>query len=147
MNSFMPHFYRIGLALIGITLGLGSAMGRADVVAVVSARSTITALSKNEVAAIFLGKTSRFPDGQAVIPIDQAESSPLRDEFYMKFTGKSPAQLRAHWSKVIFTGRGQPPPEVPNSIEMKKRIAANPVAIGYIERALVDGSVKILAQP
>jgi ABC-type phosphate transport system substrate-binding protein len=128
-------------------LGLGSAVGQADVVAVVSAKSTITSLSKNEVADIFLGKTSRFPDGQAVIPIDQAESSPLRDEFYTKFTGKSPAQLRAHWSKIIFTGRGQPPPVVLNSIEMKKRIAANPAAIGYIERDMVDGSIKILAQP
>jgi ABC-type phosphate transport system substrate-binding protein len=143
----MPYLYRIGLAIIGVTLGLGSAVGQADVVAVVSAKSTITSLSKNEVADIFLGKTSRFPDGQAVIPIDQAESSPLRDEFYTKFTGKSPAQLRAHWSKIIFTGRGQPPPVVLNSIEMKKRIAANPAAIGYIERDMVDGSVKILAQP
>jgi ABC-type phosphate transport system substrate-binding protein len=143
----MPYLYRIGLAIIGVTLGLGSAVGQADVVAVVSAKSTITSLSKNEVADIFLGKTSRFPDGQAVIPIDQAESSPLRDEFYTKFTGKSPAQLRAHWSKIIFTGRGQPPPVVLNSIEMKKRIAANPAAIGYIERDMVDGSIKILAQP
>jgi ABC-type phosphate transport system substrate-binding protein len=143
----MPHHYRIGLAIIGITLSLGSAVGQADVVAVVSAQSAITSLRKNEVADIFLGKTSRFPDGQAVIPIDQAESTPLRDEFYVKFTGKSPAQLRAHWSKIIFTGRGQPPPVVLNSIEMKKRIAANPAAIGYIERTMVDSSVKILAQP
>ena len=143
----MPHHYRIGLAIIGITLSMGSAVGQADVVAVVSAQSATTSLSKNEVADIFLGKTSRFPDGQAVIPIDQAESTPLRDEFYVKFTGKSPAQLRAHWSKIIFTGRGQPPPVVLNSIEMKKRIAANPAAIGYIERTMVDSSVKILAQP
>jgi hypothetical protein len=81
------------------------------------------------------------------MPIDQAESSPLRDEFYLKFTGKSPAQLRAHWSKIIFTGRGQPPPVALSSVEIKKRIVADPDAIGYIERTMVDGSVKILAQP
>jgi ABC-type phosphate transport system substrate-binding protein len=143
----MPHLHRIGWAIIGLTLSLGSAVGQADVVVVVSAQSAITSLSKNEVADIFLGKTSRFPGGQAVIPIDQAESTPMRDEFYVKFTGKSPAQLKAHWAKIIFTGRGQPPPVVLNSIEMKKRIAANLAAIGYIERDMVDGSIKILAQP
>ncbi|MDP9084359.1 MAG: phosphate ABC transporter substrate-binding protein [Pseudomonadota bacterium] len=143
----MPHCHRIGSAIIGIALGLGSAVGQADVVAVVSARSAITSLSKNEVADIFLGKTNRFPGGETVMPIDQAESSPLRDEFYLKFTGKSPAQLRAHWSKIIFTGRGQPPPAVSNSVEMKKRVAADPAAIGYIERNTVDGTVKVLAQP
>jgi ABC-type phosphate transport system substrate-binding protein len=143
----MPHFYRIGLAITGIALSLGSAVGQADVVAVVSAHSAITSLSKSEVADIFLGKTTRFPDGKAVTPIDQAESSPLRDEFYLKFTGKSPAQLRAHWSKILFTGRGQPPPVAQSSVEIKKRIVADPDAIGYIERTMVDGSVKILAQP
>jgi ABC-type phosphate transport system substrate-binding protein len=143
----MPHVYRIGLAITGIALSLGSAVGKADVVAVVSAHSAITSMSKSEVADIFLGKTTRFPDGKAVMPIDQAESSPLRDEFYLKFTGKSPAQLRAHWSKIIFTGRGQPPPVALSSVEIKKRIVADPDAIGYIERTMVDGSVKILAQP
>ncbi|MDP9084866.1 MAG: phosphate ABC transporter substrate-binding protein [Pseudomonadota bacterium] len=143
----MPLPQRIRWAIIGLTLSLGSAVGQADVVAVVSAQSAITTLSKTQVADIFLGKTSRFPDGQPALPLDQAETSPLREEFYLKFTGKSPAQIRAHWSKIIFTGRGQPPPVVLNSVQMKKRIAASPAAIGYIEQNMVDGSVKVLAQP
>lgn len=52
----MPHFYRIGLAITGITLSLGSAVGQADVVAVVSAHSAITSMSKSEVADIFLAR-------------------------------------------------------------------------------------------
>ncbi len=143
----MPHLNRFAMPIIGLTLGMGSSMVRADVVAVVSAHNAITVLSKNQVADIFLGKASRFPDGQLAVPIDQAEASPLRNEFYLKFTGKSPAQLTAHWSKIIFTGRGQPPPVVSNSTEMKRRIAANPGAIGYIEQSMVDASVKVLTQP
>ena len=78
------------------------------------------------------------------MPIDQVEGSAARDEFYLTFAGKSPAQLKAHWSKIIFTGRGQPPPEVANGGEVKKRLAENPNAIGYIERNLVDGSVRVV---
>jgi len=130
--------------LIGLLLSLISATTVADVVAVVSAKSPISTLTKPQVADIFLGKVSRFPNGIQAEPIDQTEGSPVRNEFYEKVAGKSPAQVKALWSKIIFTGRGDPPPTVSNSVEMKKIIVANPAAIGYIDRDLVDDSVKVL---
>ncbi|SRR5258706_9510870 len=135
------------LLLFAITaLWLGCAGARAeDVVAVVSAKSPITSLASNQVADIFLGKTSRFPDGSLAVPIDQQEDSPAREKFYAQLTGKSPAQMKAHWSRIIFTGRGQPPREVSSNAEAKKTIAANPNAIGYIDLSQVDASVKVLA--
>lgn len=135
-----------GVVLAGVlmlaTLGVEST--RAEVVAVVSAKSPITTLSKSQVVDLFLGKVSRFPDGTQAVPIDQAEGSAARDEFYEKLAGKTAAQLKAYWSKIIFTGRGQPPPIVSNSIEMKKRISDNPASIGYIDRSLVDDSVRVV---
>lgn len=130
--------------LFALALSAGAGVAAADVVAVVSSASSVTVLSKNQVVDIFLGKTSRFPNGEQAVPIDQVEGSAARDEFYSKFTGKSPAQIKAHWSKIIFTGRGQPPKEVPDGIEVKKQVLQNPKAIGYIERSLVDSSVRVL---
>jgi ABC-type phosphate transport system substrate-binding protein len=142
-----PLMNRIFAALAALATMLGAGMACADVVAVVAARNPVTALSKNQVADIFLGKSSRFPDGSVAVPIDQAEGSAARDEFYLAFAGKSAAQLNAHWSKIIFTGRGQPPKEVANGAEVKKRLADNPNGIGYIERSQVDASVKVLLSP
>jgi ABC-type phosphate transport system substrate-binding protein len=136
--------HRIGWTLIGLALSLGSGAASADVVAVVSAKSQATSLSKAQVADIFLGKAIRFPDGTRAIPIDQAEGSADRDEFYDKVAGKTAAQIKAYWSKIIFTGRGQPPPTVANTIEMRKRIGENPAAIGYIDRRMVDDTVKVV---
>jgi ABC-type phosphate transport system substrate-binding protein len=121
------------------------ASAQEEVVPVVSAKSSVTALNSNQVADIFLGKSTRFPDGSVAVPIDLAEESPLRERFYTVFTGKSPAQLKAHWSKIIFTGRGQPPRQAASASEAKKLIAENPHAIGYIEPAQVDNSVRVLA--
>ena len=139
---------RAGFFIIVVALSLCDSTASADVVVVVPTKSPVTTtLSKNQVADIFLGKASRFPDGSQAVPIDQAEGSAARDEFYLKFAGKSAAQLKMHWSKIIFTGRGQPPREVSNSMEVKKLIVENPDAIGYIEPGMVDGSVKVpLAQ-
>jgi ABC-type phosphate transport system substrate-binding protein len=121
------------------------ASAQEEVVPVVSAKSSVTALNPNQVADIFLGKSTRFPDGSVAVPIDLAEESPLRERFYTVFTGKSPAQLKAHWSKIIFTGRGQPPRQVPGSAEAKKAVAENPNAIAYIDAKQVDSSVRVLA--
>ncbi len=138
---------RLGLAALGIALSLASAAARADVVVVVSAKSAVTALSKSQAVDIFLGKISRFPDGKQAVPIDQADGSGIRDEFYAKIVGKSAPQIKAYWSKIIFTGRGQPPKTVSSSIEMKKRLAENPSAIGYIDDKMVDDSVRVLLAP
>jgi ABC-type phosphate transport system substrate-binding protein len=143
-ESIMILFYRIGLLAIGLALSLGTAVTKADVVAVVSAKSPITALSMSQVADLFSGRANRFPNGLQAFPVDQAEGSAIRDEFYNKVVGKTPAQVKSYWSKIIFTGRGQPPPTVSDNIEMKKRIRDNPAAIGYIDRTMVDDSVRVL---
>ncbi len=116
-----------------------------DVVPVVSAKSAITSLKAAQVADIFLGKTNRFPDGTPAVPIDLSEEAPERERFYSQYTGKSPAQVKAYWSKIIFTGRGQPPRQAASGREMRKLVAENPNAIGYIDPSLVDSSVRVLA--
>ena len=144
----MALLNRIRWTIFGLTLSLAVAgTGKADVVVVVSAKCAVSTLNRDQLTDIFLGKTARFPDGAPAVPIDQAEGSSSRDEFYSTFANKSPAQMKAHWTKIIFTGRGQPPKSVPNSVEVRKLIAANPQAISYIERSAVDSTVKVIVQP
>ena len=141
----MASRFLAGLTVLLLFASLPAGALAEDVVAVVSTRSPVTALSANQVADIFLGRSTRFPDGTHAVPIDQNEDSPVRDRFYAQFTGKSAAQVKAHWSKIIFTGRGQPPRQASSGAELKKMIADNPQAIGYIDPKLVDSSVRVLA--
>jgi ABC-type phosphate transport system substrate-binding protein len=143
MNSLNRKFSALAL-VAGLVLTLPAEPASAEVVAVVSAKSPVTALSENQIVDIFLGKLNRLANGQPVVAIDQTEGSSVRDEFYQKFAGKSPAQIKAHWSKIIFTGRGHPPKDVSDSAEVKKQLAANPNAIGYIDPKAVDESVRVL---
>jgi hypothetical protein len=138
---------RVGLATIALTFGLSMSGASADVVAVVSSKSSITTLSKNQVMEIFLGKRTRFPDGSSAVPIDQTEGSVARDEFYSRFADMSPAQVKAYWSKIIFTGRGQPPRAAADGVEAKKLVIANLSAISYIDRSLVDSSLRVVLAP
>lgn len=140
----MTFFARISLCVLTLVVSLAANVAWADVVPVVSARSAVDELSKSQVVDIFLGKTDRFPNGEPAVPIDQAEGSEVRDAFYVQFANRSAAQLKAYWSKIVFTGKGQPPRVVSPSEKVKRVVASNPHLIGYIERADVDSNVKIV---
>lgn len=114
----------------------------ADIVVVVSNHSPVTSLRLDQVAALFLCQEARFPDGSAAIPLDHPVGSPLRDQFYRKVTGKSPSVLKAYWSKMVFTGRGQPARDLAGNLAVRKAVADNPAMIGYIDRDAVDASVR-----
>lgn len=124
--------------------GIAWAAAAVEVVVVVSAVSPVTEISRHYLADIYLGRTSRFPDGEPVEPIDQEPGSQVRTAFYANYLGRSPAQVKAHWSKLIFTGRGTPPPHAHTSRAVKELIAGNPRAIGYLERSRVDATVRVV---
>ncbi len=143
----MIKLIRFKVLLTALSTSIGASAAGADVVAVVSATSQVMTLNPHQIRDIFLGKTNTFPNGGHAVPIDLTEGTPARDEFYAKLTGKSAAQIKAHWSKIIFTGRGLPPKEVPNGNEVKRQLAENPNAISYIDQNLVDSSVRVLFSP
>ncbi len=116
----------------------------AEVLVVTAADNPTVTLSKNQISDVFLGKVTVLPDGTSVIPVDQPESNPLRDEFYLKVANKSAAQAKALWAKLYFTGRGLPPREGRDSGDVKKILNSTHGAIGYIDQSALDSSVKVL---
>jgi hypothetical protein len=136
-----------GVAVLAVALACGINVAPADVVPVVSIKSSITSLSKNQIMDIFLGNRTRFPDGNSAIPIDQLAGSTACKEFYARFADMSPAQVRAYWSRIIFTGRGQPPRTASTGGEAKKLLLDNPNIITYIDDSLVDSSVRVVLVP
>ena len=95
-------------------------------------------LSKDQVANIYLGRSFDLK------PVDLPESSPVREQFYKKATDRDLSQVKATWSRIVFTGKGQPPKEQADAAAVKKAVSADPKAIGYIEKSAVDASVKVV---
>lgn len=143
----MSRSRRVIRILALATIGMGSPTGPvvAETVVVVSAESPVNRLSHPQVVNIFLGRSSYFPGNSPAIPVDQREGSAVREEFYSKLVGWTPAQLKGHWSRIVFTGRGQPPKQLANNEEVKQLLATSPGTIGYIEKKSIDSRVKIVA--
>lgn len=128
----------------GLLLNLAAGAAYAEVVVVVARDSAIETLSPTDLRDIYLGRLDRLPNGVSVTPIDQAESAPAYAAFYRRYLDQSPAQIKAHWSKRIFTGRGQPPRSVENGATMARTIAGNPDAIGYLDAERVDERLRVV---
>lgn len=140
----MPISNQVKSVIASLAIGFVTTMAGAEVVVIVSAKNSTAALSADQVADIFLGNAAAFPSGGLAVPVDQAEGAPVRDEFYSKIGRKTAPQLKAHWSKIIFTGKGKPPKEAPDSAAIKKLVAENPNIIGYIDKGAADSSVKVV---
>jgi ABC-type phosphate transport system substrate-binding protein len=140
----LPSKRRIALLA---ALVFSSAAAQAGVVVVMSSKSDVSALSKAQVAQIFLAKTDALPNGRVAKPVDQADGAAVRNEFYDKVADKNAAQMKAYWSQLTFTGKAQPPRKVSGDAAVKAALGENPAAVGYISDAAVDGSVKVVFKP
>jgi ABC-type phosphate transport system substrate-binding protein len=136
----VPFLRHLIAGLLGAALLPGAGAG--ELVVIVSAKSSVTALRQEQVADIFLGQIANFPGGMEAVALDQSIGSPERDEFYSKVASKTRPLVKAYWTKMIFTGRGQPPKEIGGSAAVRKMVADNPSLIGYIDKSALDASVK-----
>jgi ABC-type phosphate transport system substrate-binding protein len=134
----------IGLRLISILLLAGATPANAFYV-VVNAANPISSLSYSELSDLFLKKSSRWNDGGLVEPVDQRESSPVRETFNRDVHRKSAAAVRAFWQLRIFSGRDVPPPEKGSDAEVIAYVRNNPNAIGYISASASAAGVKVVA--
>ena len=138
----MNRFRRLLLGCIG-TLLLLSGLAHAETVLVVAEDSPIHQLSRHEVADLYLGNDKSQPRLSRIVPVDQARDA-LREQFYRAYLDKNLTQVKTHWAKIIFTGRGYPPRTVSNAEELKELLQTNPNALGYMDRSIVDRSLRIV---
>jgi hypothetical protein len=130
------------LLLLCALLGMAQA-AVAELVLVSGRASPVTALSREQAERLYLGRLTALPDGAVVNPVDLPAGA-LRDQFYLRLTGKNPNQIRAYWSRLVFAGRAAPPPEAASPAELRALVARHPDLVGYLPESEVDGSVRVL---
>ncbi len=133
-------------ALISLLLLAISTNAWCDIFVVVNKDSNISELTQKQVTDIYMGRTQNFPDGSPAFPLDQASKSMVRENFYKTLVNKSPAQINAYWSRLLFTGRASPPRVISDAASLLNAIEQNPSAIGYVDASMLNDRVKVVAR-
>jgi hypothetical protein len=124
------------LAGLACTLALASQAMAGDIVVIMAPNAA--PLTKEQVTNVYLGRALDFK------PVDLPESNTTRNDFYKKATDRDSAQVKAAWARLMFTGHGQPPKVMADAAAVKKAVAADPKSVGYIDKADVDSTVKVV---
>ena len=115
-----------GLLLITTILATADLRPEASFHVIVHRTSRVESLSRAQLSAIFM---RRVPNWQ---PIDQFPTSRVREDFSRAIHQKSGAYVVRYWQRLIFSGRGVPPPEARSDAAVIDFVRKNPNAIGYI---------------
>lgn len=126
--------------LTGLLLASCTFAAQAELVVVTHPSTSGSSIGLSQLSRIFQGQTSTFADGSKAVPLDVSENRP---QFYRELLSKDPSQMEKYWTKMIFTGKAQPPRDVKSS-DIKSAVADTKGAISYMDRSKVDGSVKVL---
>ncbi|MBP6654040.1 MAG: hypothetical protein KA779_08600 [Propionivibrio sp.] len=138
------------LILFGVLAFVPLASAWADLVVVANPKSGIDKMSREEVVFVFMGRWRQLPSGIAAQPVDSPTDSPERTAFYRQLVNKSPSEIKAYWSRLVFSGGARPPVSPDSHAEQVRILASTPGAVSYVERSTVDSRVKIVfdfAQP
>lgn len=132
------------LMLLSCLLGGAPAGGEERFYVIVNSANPVSSMEAKEVSKLFLKKTKGWPNGQSVLPVDQPESSAVREAFSKEIHGKTISSLEAYWQQQIFSGRNIPPLEKENDGEVVAYVKANLNAVGYLSSRPSEPGVKIL---
>ncbi|HYI12156.1 MAG TPA: substrate-binding domain-containing protein [Thermoanaerobaculia bacterium] len=105
----------------------------------------VSSLTRAQLSAIFMRRVRSWPDGTEIRPVDHGVEARVRERFSRAVHGKSVAYVTRYWQRLIFAGRGIPPPVVQSGAAMMELVRANRGAIGYIDAATpVAGDLKVI---
>lgn len=116
----------------------------ADIVVIGNRDLPANSLSRDELSRIYLGKTKYLSSGAKIVPVDQRSGSMIREKFYNDLFQKSESEMKAYWSRIMFTGQGYPPIQENDDSSVLETVSKNANCLGYIDRSALNDTVKVL---
>ncbi len=138
----MKHIRVLSCALVAALASIAPSVAMADGIVVIVNKANDNVVDKALVSRIYRGEARSWPSGGGIAVYDLPEDNLLREDFDGSFVGKSEKALLALWSQNALTGKALPPKVAASDEDVKKAVAANRNAIGYIQARSLDDSVK-----
>jgi ABC-type phosphate transport system substrate-binding protein len=133
---------RLALAL-ALWLLTSAVAAERDRVAVIVNPARRAELSTEDLAQIYLRRKRFWSDGAPVVPLNLPSASPLRERFSRLVLGRSEERLADYWNRQYFFGI-LPPATLASTESMRRYVASDPNAIGYVPDSEVDGTVRVV---
>jgi len=115
---------------------------RGEELLVIVHRERSERIDADDIAQIYLKQRRHWRDGNAIVPLNRESESLVRAAFTRAVLALSPQQLSVHWNRQYFLGV-LPPATLASDEAVKRFVARERRAIGYIRASTLDGSVRV----
>lgn len=130
----------IGRSLIAIVAAALPCAG-VELQVIANKDAGVTQLTAAELEDLYLARKSKLPGGATAAVLTNAAPGETA-EFLSRYLDRTPSSFSAEWKRIVFTGKGTPPPEAKDDHEMVELVRKTRGAIGYVAAgAEVDGVV------
>jgi hypothetical protein len=130
---------------VAITLlGLLSKNALAEIAVIVDSSVSVDSVNVEQLERLYLDKPASIQASTRLTPVDQKKGSPLRKEFAEKVLGKTEGELSRYWSRLMFSGKGQPPREYDGDAAVIREVTGSPGKVGYIDSAAVTEGTRVI---
>lgn len=90
-------------------------------------------LSQKQLKRIFLGKTTIWNNGDAIIPCIHSYQGTVSQYFYKIIVKKSVAKYKRYWNKQLFSGNGIAPKQFSTVEEIVSYVKSNKGALCFVD--------------
>jgi ABC-type phosphate transport system substrate-binding protein len=139
---------KLMIATLVCAIHLSAASGaraQSGFVVIVNQSSTVSTLKRLDLSKLFMRRITKWSDGREVQPVDQVASSQTRRLFSDAVHHMDVPRVKNYWQSVVFSGRGDPPPERASDDDIIQFVRSNPTAIGYVSASAAITDVKVVA--
>lgn len=123
---------------------ISSTTAFAEMVVIVNKTNPVVTLNANTVAGYFKKADKLWDSKHRIVPVELPDTHPLAIEFTIRVMRMSISTKQTMWTIKTLSGKGTRPKEVKTEAKVVTYVAVEPWAIGYVDRASVDDSVKIV---
>ena len=136
---------RPGIALCALlACSLGAPVAADEPTLAVIVHPTRTApLSIDDVARVFLRQRRFWADGAPIVPLNQGLGTAARAQFTSRVLRMDTEHLQRYWNERYFDGV-LPPAVLSSPAAVRRYVASEPDAIGYLQADEVDDSVRVV---
>ncbi|MGE0825545.1 MAG: hypothetical protein AB7G75_16925 [Candidatus Binatia bacterium] len=130
-DCFSVHLARADLA------------GQENRVAVIVHPERRVTLSVEEIAQIYLRRKRIWNDDSLIVPLNLLSHTQIRSNFSLRVLHQTEPRLANYWNRLYFEGIF-PPATLASTEAIRRYVASDLNAIGYVPAAEVDSSVRVV---
>lgn len=111
---------------------------------IVNPSNPTASVDRDFLTSAFLKKTTEWPFGPVIRPVDLAPTSAARRRFSDEVLHRSVAEVKGYWQQRIFSGRDVPPPELDTDEQVVAFVLKHEGGVGYVSGGAELNGTKVV---